>query len=140
MAALLSLVLAAASAAAQPVSGNFDAVSASTEITNDLARRDVDAAAVAASKLMEATSAEKLKDTFRLALGLGQGQYADLIYTRTYGKAEKDVIFKIDFDKAFLFVRYLFHVDHGAWHLIHIHLKIEDELPFPKDWAHIYPP
>jgi hypothetical protein len=71
--------------------------------------------------------------------GLGQGQYTDLVYSRDYGRTEKDVIFKIDFDKAFLFVRYLYQVDNGAWRLIHIHLKTEDELPFPQDWPHIYP-
>ena len=41
--------------------------------------------------------------------------------------------------QAFLFVRFLYHVDRGAWRLIHVDLKIEDELPFPKDWLHIYP-
>ena len=127
------------SADAQPTVAAFDAVSASAEITNDLARRDLDGAAVAASKLMEATTVEKLKDSFHLVLGLGQGRYADLIYARDYGKTEKDIIFKIDFDKSFLFARYLFHVDRGAWRLIQIHLKTEDEEPFPKEWVHIYP-
>jgi hypothetical protein len=137
--AALALALSTVSAAAQPVVANFDAVSASAEITNDLARRDLDAAAFAAAKLMEATTVEKLKDSFHLVLGLGQGQYADLIYSRDYGKTGKDIIFKVDFDKSYLFVRYLFHIDHGAWRLIHIHLKTEDEEPFPKDWVHIYP-
>jgi hypothetical protein len=89
--------------------------------------------------LMEGNSPEKLKDLFQLVRGLGQGQYTDLVYSRDYGRTEKDVIFKIDFDKAFLFVRYLYQVDNGAWRLIHIDLKTEDELPFPKDWPHIYP-
>ena len=71
--------------------------------------------------------------------GLGQGQYTDVVYARDYGRSEKDVIYKIDFDKAFLFVRYLYQVDNGAWRLIHIHLKTENELPFPKEWVHIYP-
>ncbi len=135
----LWLALYATSAAAQPTVAQFDAVAVSAEITNDLARRDLAAAAFAAAKLMEATTVEKLKDSFQLVLGLGQGQYADLIYSRDYGKSGKDIIFKIDFDKSFLFVRYLFHVDHGAWRLIHIHLKTEDEEPFPKEWVHIYP-
>jgi hypothetical protein len=127
------------SVAAQPASDAFDAVRASAEITNDLAKRDLAAAAEAAAKLMEATTAEKLKDVFQLVNGLGQSQYADLIYERDFGKTEKDVIFKIDFDKAFLFVRYLYHVDNGAWRLIHIHLKTDNEEPFPKEWVHIYP-
>lgn len=138
-AAALLLALSAERVDAQSATAAFDAVAASAEITNDLARRDLDGAAFAAVKLMEATTVEKLKDSFRLVLGLGQGQYADLIYTRDYGKTEKDVIFKIDFDKSFLFVRYLFHIDHGAWRLIQIHLKTEDAEPFPKEWTHIYP-
>ena len=138
IAAAASLCLALP-VAAQQAADSFDAVKASAEITNLLARRDLDAAAEATSRLMEATSAAKLKDLFQLVRGLGQGQYADLIYARDYGRTEKDIIFKIDFDKAFLFVRYLYHVDNGAWRLIHIDLKTEDELPFPKDWPHIYP-
>ena len=39
----------------------------------------------------------------------------------------------------FLFVRFLYHVDNGAWRLIHIHLKSENEHPLPKEWVHIYP-
>ena len=54
-------------------------------------------------------------------------------------KDEMDVIYKIDFDKAFLFVRFLYHVDNGAWRLIHVYLKTENDEPFPKDWGHIYP-
>lgn len=135
-AAAASLCLLAASAWAQT---DFDAVRASAEISNDLARRDVDAAAGVASRLMVATSAAKLKGTFDLVRGLGQGEYTDLVYARDYGRTEKDIIYKIDFEKAFLFVRFLYHVDNGAWRLIHIDLKTEDELPLPKDWLHIYP-
>ena len=135
--AAASLCLFAAPAWAQP---DFDALKASAEISNDLARRDVDAAAGVASRLMVATSAAKLKTTFDLVRGLGQGEYTDLVYARDYGRTEKDIIYKIDFEKAFLFVRFLYQVDNGAWRLIHIDLKTEDELPFPKDWLHIYPP
>jgi hypothetical protein len=137
MTASLLLSLAGQSAHAQ---APFDAVQASAEISNDLLKQDVDGAASAAARLMEGTSAAKLKDILRLVRELGQGQYVDLVYARDYGRTEKDIIYKIDFDKAFLFVRYLYHVDNGAWRLIHINLKTEDELPFPKDWTHIYPP
>ena len=126
-------------AAAQPSLDGFDASRASAEITDRLARADVDGAAEAASRLMDGTSAEKLKDAFRVVRGLGQSQYADAIYARDYGRTEKDIIHKINFSKAFLFVRYLYHVNNGAWRLIHIDLKTENEEPFPKDWAHIYP-
>ncbi|MGC1413094.1 MAG: hypothetical protein WA864_29615 [Acetobacteraceae bacterium] len=138
IAAAASLCLALP-VAAQQTADSFDAVKVSAEVTNLLARRDLDGAAEATSRLMEGNSPAKLKDLFQLVRGLGQGQYTDLIYARDYGRTEKDIIFKIDFDKAFLFVRYLYQVDNGAWRLTHIDLKTEDELPFPKDWPHIYP-
>ena len=128
-----------ASSTAQPTSANFDAVQASAEITNALARQNVDAAATAASRLMVSTSADKLKGVFHLIDDLGQSQYSDLVYARDYGRSEKDIIYKIDYDKAFLFVRFLYHVDNGAWRLIHVHLKTENDEAFPKDWVHIYP-
>jgi hypothetical protein len=137
--AAVAVLWLALPAAAQPALDNFDAVKTSAEITTLLAQRNLDAAAVAAARLMEGGSAEKLKDVFQLVRGLGQSQYTDLVYARDYGRTEKDVIYKIDFDKAFLFVRYLYHIDNGAWRLLHIHLKTEDEGPFPKEWAHIYP-
>ena len=138
-AASLPLILSGV-AGAQPAGlDNFDAVVVSAEITNQLAKRNLDAAADIASKLMEDSSAEKLKGVFQLVNGLGQSQYTDLVYARDYGRTEKDVIYKIDFDKAFLFVRYLYHIDNGAWRLIHLHLKTENEQPFPKEWQHIYP-
>ena len=135
-AASLSLALPAG---AQQSPGAFDAIRASSEIINLLAQRNIDAAADAASRIMEGSSAGKLKDAFQLVHSLGQSQYSDLIYARDYGRTEKDVIYKVDFDKAFLFVRFLYHVDNGAWRLIHVYLKTENDEPFPKDWGHIYP-
>ncbi len=137
--AVAAALLLADAAIAQPALDNFDALRASAEITNQLARRDVDGAAQAAAALMEGPTTAKMKDVFQLVRGLGQGQYADLVYARDYGRTEKDIIYKIDFEKAFLFVRFLYHVDHGAWRLIHINLKAENEEPFPKEWTHIYP-
>jgi len=138
-AAWLCLAMSAPPARAQPSVANFDALRASAEITDDLARRDLSAAATAAAKLMASTTVDRLKDVFQIVMGFGQSQYTDLVYARDYGTTEKDVIYKIDYDKAFMFVRFLYHVDNGAWRLIHIHLKTEDEQPFPKDWVHIYP-
>jgi len=135
----LCLVTTVNHVAGQPAVGPFDAVRASAEIANALAKRDLDAASAAAKNLMEGTSAEKLKDVFKLVLDFGQSQYIDLVYSRDFGKTEKDIIYKIDFDKAFLFVRFLYHVDNGAWRLIYIHLKTDNEEVFPKDWVHIYP-
>jgi hypothetical protein len=136
LAAAASLCLTTATAA-QPAP--FDALAASSVIVNDLARQDLAAAAAAASQLMEATTADRLKGTFRFVSDLGAAQYTDLVYARDYGRSEKDVIYKIDFAKAFLFVRLLYHVDNGAWRLINIRLNTEDELPFPREWTHIYP-
>jgi hypothetical protein len=138
-AAWLFVAMSAPPASAQPAVANFDALRASAEITENLANRDLSAAAAAASKLMASTSADRLKDVFQIVMSFGQSQYTDLVYARDYGKSEKDIIYKIDYDKAFMFVRFLYHVDNGAWRLIHIHLKTEDEQPFPKDWVHIYP-
>jgi hypothetical protein len=134
----LGIAMFAPLAGAQPVL-DFDAPKVSAEIANHLAKRDLDAAAAAGERLMEGTKADKLKDVFQLVMGLGQSQYIDLVYARDYGKTEKDVIYKIDYDKAFLFVRFLYHVDNGAWRLIHIHLKTENDETFPKEWVHIYP-
>ena len=136
LAVAASLCLTTATAA-QPAP--FDALAASSVIVNDLARQDLAAAAAAASQLMEATTADRLKGTFRFVSDLGAAQYTDLVYARDYGRSEKDVIYKIDFAKAFLFVRLLYHVDNGAWRLINIRLNTEDELPFPREWTHIYP-
>ena len=51
---------------------------------------------------------------------------------------EKDIIYKIDYAKSLLFVRFLYHVDNGAWRLFRIRLKVEMDEAFPKDWLHIY--
>lgn len=132
-----SLLCLAGAAVAQPAP--FDALTASSAIVNDLARQDLDAAADAAARLMETMSADRLRSTFRFVKDLGPAEYTDLAYARDYGRSEKDLIYKIDFAKSYLFVRFLYHVDNGAWHLIHITLKTEDELPFPREWTHIYP-
>jgi hypothetical protein len=132
-----SLLCLAGAAVAQPAP--FDALAASSAIVNDLAQQDLDAAAEAAARLMETMPADRLRGTFRFVKDLGPAQYTDLVYARDYGRSEKDLIYKINFAKNFLFVRFLYHVDNGAWHLIHVTLKTEDDFPFPREWTHIYP-
>jgi hypothetical protein len=127
-----------APAVAQPVE-QFDATRPSMEIANLLAQQNIDAAVMVAARLMPGATAEKLKDAFQLVRGFGQSQYTDLVYARDYGRTTKDLIYKIDYDKAFMYVRFLYHVDHGGWQLVRIDLKKENDLPFPKDWTHIYP-
>jgi hypothetical protein len=135
----VTLLCWAVSSVAQPTTAAFDAEKASAAITDDLAHQNIDAAAAAASQLMAFTPADKLKSAFRVVTDLGHSQYSDLVYARDYGRTEKDLIFKIDYDKAFLFVRFLYHVDNGAWRLMHVRLKTENDETFPKDWVHIYP-
>jgi hypothetical protein len=135
--AIVASLCLATEAVAQPAP--FDAQTASSKIVNELARQAIDDAAEDAGKLMETTPADRLRGTFRFVKDLGAAQYTDLVYARDYGRSGKDLIYKIDFAKTFLFVRFLYQVDNGAWHLIQVTLKTEDKLPFPPDWTHIYP-
>ncbi len=100
---------------------------------------DLDAFATDASKYMAQSATDRLKNNFASIKDLGQSQYSELVYSRDFGKMEKDIIYKIDFDKAFAFVRFLWHVDNGNWHLVHVAYKTEGGLPFPGGWEHIYP-
>jgi hypothetical protein len=111
---------------------------ASERIVAELSRADLDAVAAETAKYMD-SDAERLKNSFASIKDLGKSQYSDLVYSRDWGKTEKDVIYKIDFDKAFAFVRLLWHVDNGEWHLTHLNYKTENDLPFPGGWEHIYP-
>lgn len=132
-AALLSRpILAAAPDPALPAS-------ASDKIVADLAHADLDGFAGDAAKYMAPNVTDRLKNNFAAIRDLGQSQYSELVYARDFGETEKDFIYKIDFDKAFAFVRFLWHVDNGNWHLIHLMYKTEDDLPLPKGWEHIYP-
>ena len=132
-------LLLALSTAAVSAPADFDAVTISGQITEQLARHDIDAFAAMAGKYMAPSVAGKLKDVFHFIDGLGKAQYTDLVYSRDYGKTEKDIIYKIDFDKAFLYTRFLWHVDAHAWHLVQLNAKTENDLPFPGSWQHIYP-
>ncbi|HWD59433.1 MAG TPA: hypothetical protein VG308_14195 [Stellaceae bacterium] len=111
----------------------------SEQIVADLARADLDAVSGKTAKYMGAHAAEGIKNSFAAIRDLGQSQYSELVYSRDYGQSEKDIIYKIDFDKAFAYVRLLWHIDNGNWHLVHLNYKTENDLPFPAGWDHIYP-
>jgi len=133
-------VLAAATVgAAQAAPDATIPAAASERIVGDLAHADLNAFAVDAAKYMASDASDRLKNNFASIKDLGQSQYSELVYSRDYGQMEKDIIYKIDFDKAFAFVRFLWHVDNGNWHLVHVAYKTEGSLPFPGGWEHIYP-
>jgi hypothetical protein len=111
----------------------------SERIIADLARSDLDAFAVTAAKYISPDATERLKNNFAAIKDLGRSQYSEMIYSRDYGKTQKDIIYKINFQKAFAFVRFLWHVDSGNWQLVHLGYKTEGSLPLPHGWEHIYP-
>ncbi len=111
----------------------------SEQMIGQLARTDLDAVAHESAKYMGSDVADRLKNSFASIKDLGKSQYTELVYSRDYGQSEKDIIYKIDFDKAFAYVRFLWHIDNGDWRLIHLGYKTEGELPFPAGWEHIYP-
>jgi hypothetical protein len=111
----------------------------SERILAALARTDLDAVATLTAKYMGSGASDRLKNSFASIKDLGKSQYTELAYSRDYGQTEKDFIYKIDFDKAFAYVRFLWQVDNGDWHLVHLSYKTENELPLPTGWEHIYP-
>jgi hypothetical protein len=138
-AAALLLGALATGAAAQPVLDATIPAKASEQLIADLARVDLDTFAGHALKHMSSSLSERLKNNFAAIKDLGQSQYSELVYSRDYGQTGKDIIYKIDYDKAFTYVRLLWHVDGGNWRLVHISYKTENNLPFPAGWEHIYP-
>jgi hypothetical protein len=136
-AALVFAVAPADPARADP--DNTIPTAVSERIVADLARADLDAVARESTQYMGPNVSDRLKNSFASIKDLGKSQYTDLVYSRDYGHTGKDFIYKIDFDKAFAFVRFLWHIDNGDWHLVHLGYKTEDELPFPAGWEHIYP-
>ncbi|HEX3884972.1 MAG TPA: hypothetical protein VHW66_20125 [Stellaceae bacterium] len=111
----------------------------SDQIVAALAKGDIDATGAIATKYMGPRAGDTVKTGFTSITTLGKSQYTDLVYSRDFGKTEKDIIYKIDFEKAFAFVRLVWHVDSGEWHLIHLNYKTDNNLPFPTGWEHIYP-
>lgn len=139
LAALAGITLAPVAAPARAEPDPNLPTKVSEKVVADLARADLEATSADSAKYLGQSSAESLKNNFAAIKNLGQSQYTDLVYSRDYGQTEKDLIYKIDFDKAFAFVRFTWHVDNGNWHLVHLQYKTENELPFPAGWEHIYP-
>jgi hypothetical protein len=104
-----------------------------------LSRADLDAVARDSAKYMGQDVADRIKNNFASIKDLGKSQYTEMVYSRDYGKTGRDFIYKIDFDKAFAYVRLLWNIDNSDWHLTHLGYKTEGELPFPSGWEHIYP-
>jgi len=134
---VLALTLAAGAAQADP-----DAtipIRISEKIVTELAKIDLDAVSADATKYMGQQAGENIKNNFASIKSLGTTQYTDLVYERDYGKTGKDIIYKIDFTKAFVYVRLVWNIDSGDWHLTHLTYKSDNDNPFPAGWEHIYP-
>jgi hypothetical protein len=132
--------LMSGTATAQPAVDGAVATQVSEEITRQLGRGEIDTAlrTIAVAMKSEAV-AQSLKGSLQAIKGFGKNQYADRVYTRDYGKTNKDIIDKLNFDNSTVYVRYLFSVEEGEWRLINFGFKTETTLPFPRDWVHIYP-
>jgi len=133
----LALMLAAGTAQADPDATVPARIS--ERIVADLAKVDLDAVSAYTTKYMGRQAGENIKNNFASIKSLGASQYTDLVYEHDYGKTGKDFIYKIDFNKAFAYVRLLWHIDNGDWHLTHLNYKTDNDLPFPAGWEHIYP-
>lgn len=132
-----TLILATAALAADPdpaLPGKM-----SEKIVGELAKNDLDGLSADATKYMGEKTGAEIKTSFASIKNLGTSNYSDLIYARDYGKAEKDIIYKIDFPSALLYVRLVWHVHNGDWRLMHLTYKADENLPFPTGWEHIYP-
>lgn len=137
--AALLLGVTAAAGMARAEADNALPGKISEKIIAELAKADLEAVAADAAKYMGANAGNDIKNSFASLKNLGQSQYSDLVYSRDYGTTVKDMIYKIDFDKAFAFVRFLWQIDNSNWHLVHLQYKTENDLPFPAGWEHIYP-
>jgi len=133
----LTFMLAAAAAQADPDAALPGKMS--EKIVAELAKADLDSLSGDATKYMGEQTGATIKDSFASVKTLGASDYSELIYSRDYGKTGKDFIYKIDFARAFLYVRLLWQVRDGEWRLSHLTYKADADLPFPAGWEHIYP-
>lgn len=136
-AALILVAAGAETARADP--DNSIPTKISEQIVAELSRADLDAVARDSAKYMGQDVADRIKNNFASIKDLGKSQYTEMVYSRDYGKTGRDFIYKIDFGKAFAYVRLLWNIDNSDWHLTHLGYKTEGELPFPSGWEHIYP-
>ena len=136
-AALILVAAGAETARADP--DNSITTKISEQIVAELSRADLDAVARDSAKYMGQDVADRIKNNFASIKDLVKSQYTEMVYSRDYGKTGRDFIYKIDFDKAFAYVRLLWNIDNSDWHLTHLGYKTEGELPFPSGWEHIYP-
>ncbi len=134
---VLALTLAAGAAQADPDAAVPAKIS--EKIVAELAKVDLDAVSAYAAKYMGQQAGENIKNNFASIKSLGASQYTDLVYEHDYGKTGKDIIYKIDFTKAFVYVRLVWNIDSGDWHLTHLNYKTDNDNPFPAGWEHIYP-
>jgi hypothetical protein len=133
----LALIFAGAARAADPDPALPGKIS--EKIVGELAKADLDALSIDATKYMGEQTGATIKDSFASVKTLGASNYTDLVYSRDYGKTSKDLIYKIDFTKAILYVRLLWEVHNGDWRLSHLTFKSDSDYPFPAGWEHIYP-
>jgi hypothetical protein len=138
---MLAWLTLAAPAPAQVTTSDDKAVLARIdEIDRDIAAAAVDAAVEKIAGEMKSRSpSENLRANFQVLKTFGKAQYVDRVYARDYGRTTKDFIEKINFDRAILYVRYIYTVEQGEWRLIQFNFKTEANAPFPRDWVHIYP-
>jgi len=141
---LLAAALLIFAAAGMPIAAAADPDSTiptrmSEKIVNELAKADLDSLSVDAAKYMGEQTGENIKNNFASIKTLGNSNYSDLVYSRDYGKTSKDIIYKIDFTKAIIYVRLLWEIHSGDWRLEHLTFKSETDFPFPAGWEHIYP-
>lgn len=146
--AIATLLLVASPPAAQAASAEtMVPLQIAAKITADFCDVDIDAAVNEAAKY---SAVRYFEPTFRDTIKTGfetvhnfiptKCEYNELIYSRSWGTKEEDIIYKLMSEKSGpLFVRYIFHVYKGEWALWRFTFKTETMSPLPSDWSHVYP-
>jgi hypothetical protein len=134
-----AMFVAAPSAMSQSTTEGRDPAAIADAVSKSLSRLDLDEATGMLRIYMGAAAAEKVRPLLEPFKNFGANQYTEKIYQRDFGKTTRDIIYKHNFDKAVVYSRYIFHLENNKWIVLHFAFKTENELPFPKDWQHIYP-